>query len=131
MQSNATEGTLIWNALGAGYPENAVDEMVVTPAEYAAMVASQPKTAEEIVDALIGAVDAYMDGKAQVLGFKDRHSFALRAGIPGSSWHTKALVFGAWMDAINDYCWQAKLDCQNGLRTIPTVEQLIAELPTL
>ena len=102
MQSDATAGTLIGNAVSAGYFLADIEEQEVTPAAYAAMVAAQPKSANEIVDALIGAVDAFMDGKAQGMGFKDRHSFALRAGIPGSSWHSKALVFGAWMDGIND-----------------------------
>lgn len=81
--------------------------------------------------ALESAVDAFMDGKAREKGFRDRHSFALRAGIPGSSWHAQALVFGAWMDAVNDYCWQVKMDCLAGTRAVPTIETLRAELPVL
>lgn len=77
------------------------------------------------------AVDNFMDSKARAKGFRDRHSFALRAGITGSSWHDQAQVFGAWMDAVNDYCWQVLKDCGEGKRTVPTVEELLAELPEL
>lgn len=86
---------------------------------------------EQTIAALESAVDAFMDGKAQTKGFRDRHSFALRAGIPGSSWHARALVFGAWMDSVNDYCWQVKVDCLAGKREVPTVEELLAELPVM
>lgn len=86
---------------------------------------------EKYQEVLISAVDAFMDSKAQANGFRDRHSFALRAGIPGSSWHAQALVFGAWMDAVNDYCWQVQLDCLDGKRNVPTIETLLAELPVL
>jgi hypothetical protein len=96
---------------------------------------ARPRTAEEIASEtqreLESAVDAFMDSKARVKGFRDRHSFALRAGIPGSSWHAQALVFGAWMDAVNDYCYQVQLDCLDGKRTVPTVDELLAELPVL
>lgn len=91
----------------------------------------RPKTSAEIQRELEAAVDAFMDSKARVKGFRDRHSFALRAGITGSSWHAQALVFGAWMDAVNDYCYQVQLDCMDGKRTVPTVDELLAELPKM
>jgi hypothetical protein len=87
--------------------------------------------AEKTAAAMEAAVDAFMDSKARAKGFRDRHSFALRAGIPGSSWHAQALVFGAWMDAVNDYCYQVLEDCKAGTRTVPTVDELLAELPML
>lgn len=90
-----------------------------------------PKKPEQIQRELESAVDVLMDSKAQAKGFRDRHSFALRAGIPGSSWHAQALVFGAWMDAVNDYCYQVQLDCLGGKRTVPTVDELLAELPKM
>lgn len=91
----------------------------------------RPKTSTEIQRELETAVDAFMDSKARAKGFRDRHSFALRAGITGSSWHAQALVFGAWMDAVNDYCYQVQLDCLDGKRTVPTVDELLAELPKM
>ena len=94
---------------------------VPTPEEIAAQTRRQ----------LEFAVDEFMDSKAREKGFRDRHSFALRAGITGSSWHDQAQVFGAWMDAVNDYCWQVLVDCNEGKRTVPTVDELLAELPVL
>ena len=44
MQSHAREGTLISNALLAGFALADIEEREVTPAEYAALVALQPKT---------------------------------------------------------------------------------------
>lgn len=100
-------------------------------AEWVENVPTAEEIAQSTLSALESAIDNFMDSKAQALGFKDRHSFALRAGITGSSWHTKAQTFGAWMDSVNDYCYQVKLDCQSGTRQVPTEEQLIAELPKL
>lgn len=94
---------------------------VPTPEEIAAQTRAQ----------LEFAVDSFMDNKARAKGFRDRHSFALRAGITGSSWHDQAQVFGAWMDEVNDYCWRVLNDCGEGKRTVPTVEELLAELPVL
>ena len=96
------------------------------------MITIDPAKAAHVMQKkLEAAVDAFMDGKAKANGFSDRHSFALRAGIPGSSWHSQALVFGAWMDSVNDYCWQVLKDCSEDIRTAPTVEELLAELPVL
>lgn len=94
---------------------------VPTPEEIAAQTRAQ----------LEFEVDNFMDSKARERGFRDRHSFALRAGITGSSWHDQAQVFGAWMDAVNDYCWQVLKDCGEGKRTVPTADELLAELPVL
>ena len=89
------------------------------------------EAAEQTRAQLEFAVDNFMDGKAREKGFRDRHSFALRAGITGSGWHDQAQVFGAWMDEVNDYCWQVLKDCGEGNREVPTVEGLLAELPEL
>lgn len=107
---------LIWEELNAPPAP-----YVPTPEEIAAQTRAQ----------LEFAVDNFMDSKARAKGFRDRHSFALRAGITGSSWHDQAQVFGAWMDAVNDYCWQVLEDCKAELREVPTVNELLAELPVL
>lgn len=48
MQSNATEGTLIANAVAAAYAQSDVEERVVTDAEYQALVSAQPKSKFEV-----------------------------------------------------------------------------------
>jgi hypothetical protein len=42
MQSHATEGTLIQNAINSGYKKDDVTERVITMLEWAAIVAAQP-----------------------------------------------------------------------------------------
>lgn len=41
MQSHATEGTMIKNAVSGGYPENDVEELEMTSAEYTAAMKAQ------------------------------------------------------------------------------------------
>lgn len=123
--------------IGGKIPDDAIaseEPIIYTPPVVPAPEPYVP-TAEEIAAQtraqLEFAVDNFMDSKARAKGFRDRHSFALRAGITGSSWHDQAQVFGAWMDTVNDYCWQVLEDCKAGTRTVPTIEELLAELPGL
>ena len=60
MQSHATAGTLIANAERAGFRRDAIEEREVTPVEYAALMAAQPKSREEL-NALILAKLAMND----------------------------------------------------------------------
>ena len=47
------------------------------------------------------------------------------------SFQTEGIAFATWMDNCNAYGYQVMADCLAQLRTIPTVEELIAELPEL
>jgi hypothetical protein len=60
MQSHATEGTLIQNAIIAGYKKDDIIEKEVTPAEWTAILDAQPKPtmAKSRVDALTEALIA-------------------------------------------------------------------------
>lgn len=40
-------------------------------------------------------------------------------------------AFAAWRDDVWTYCYAALDDCTNGRRSIPTPEELVAELPPL
>lgn len=48
MQSAATEGTLIANAVLAGYSAADTEERLVTSEEYEVLLSAQPKTPEEL-----------------------------------------------------------------------------------
>ena len=50
MQSDATEGTLISNALIAGYAENEVEELVVTNQEYILLINTQEENDKTYAD---------------------------------------------------------------------------------
>jgi hypothetical protein len=63
MQSGATEGTLTQNAITAGYELADIEEREVTPEEYQALKASQPKTQDELnapILAELSALDSYI-----------------------------------------------------------------------
>ncbi len=50
MQSNATEGTLLTNALNNGYAENEVEELVVTDEEFSSLMKIQDEAARTYAD---------------------------------------------------------------------------------
>jgi hypothetical protein len=76
------------------------------------------------------AIETHMDEIAQADGWDNRWSCVARAGYP-NQYQAKGIAFGQWMDD----CWglilQANLAIEAGTRTIPTVEEAIAELPVM
>jgi hypothetical protein len=60
MQSHATAGTLIQNAINAGYKKDDVTEKEVTAAEWSAVLTAQPKptTVKSTIDVLTEALIA-------------------------------------------------------------------------
>src|SRR5665647_141725 len=65
MQSDATEGTLIRNAVGAGYAESDIEEKEVTNAEYKLLADAQSEAEKTYSDrrkSEYPPVSDYMDG---------------------------------------------------------------------
>lgn len=62
MQSHATEGTLIQNAVNAGYAASDVEEKEVAEAEYVALMAAQPKPKSELLAAINAQTAAAITG---------------------------------------------------------------------
>lgn len=87
-------------------------------------------TQEEIALAMERAIDAYIDSVAQAKGYDSRITATLRAGY-SNPWQAEGIVFGQWMDSVYTYCQQVQADALAGNRTIPTVEELISELPEI
>lgn len=79
---------------------------------------------------LEAAVDKHIDGTAQAKGYDNRVTCALRAGYP-NPWQTECLAFGQWMDSCYAKCFDVVAEVESGTRTIPTVKQLIEELPAM
>lgn len=57
MQSNATEGTLLQNAISSGYSADDVEEREVTGEEYRVIISNQPKTTDEQIVVLNAEYD--------------------------------------------------------------------------
>jgi len=96
-----------------------------TPEEIAAQQASEQ---QRIIAELTKALEAHYDLVAQAKKYDNRLTCALRAGYAGP-FKAEGTTFAIWMDTCNAYAYQVMGDVLNGLRSIPTAEELIAELP--
>jgi len=90
----------------------------------------KPKTNDEIVADLTSDLERHYDAMAQARRYDNRFTCALRAGYVGP-FQVEGIAFAQWMDTCNAYGYQVMADCLAGQRTIPTADQLIAELPPM
>lgn len=75
------------------------------------------------------ALDNYLDSVAQQYRFKDRGSLSSRAAYP-NQWQDLGIAFGTWMDSCNNVAYQGLQDVMDGKRTLPTIDEMLLELPT-
>lgn len=91
---------------------------------------SPPPTQAEQLKAIERRFEKHMDEVAQADGWDNRWTCAARAGY-ANPWQSKAIKFAQWMDA----CWMVAIQAQNdvvaGLRTIPTPDEAVLELPVM
>lgn len=87
-------------------------------------------TQEETIASLTKALEAHYDAKAREKRYDSRLTCALRAGYAGP-FQAEGEAFAIWMDNCNAYGYQVMAACMTNTRSIPTVEQLISELPVL
>lgn len=76
------------------------------------------------------ALEAHYDNVAQSRRYDNRLTCALRAGYPGP-FQPEGSTFAVWMDNCNAYAYQQLGVVKSGQRPMPTVEELIAELPSI
>lgn len=81
------------------------------------------------IQALTFALEQRYDEVAQIKRYDNRLTCALRAGYPGP-FQTEGTAFAVWMDNCNATAYQVMADCLQGLRPIPTAEQLLSEMPS-
>ena len=84
----------------------------------------------EIIAAMERVIESYMDAIAQGRRWDNRWTYVARSGYP-NAWQSEAAAYGQWMDACWAYAFQVQTDAQASNRTVPTAEELIAELPTM
>ena len=104
--------------------------IAITDEEAAILTAPPPPTPQEVLKAIEQAIEKHMDEVVQSKKYDNRDSCRLYAGYT-NPFQVEAIVFGQWVSA----CWvdsnQAQVDIANGLRTIPTPEEAVAELPIM
>ena len=88
-------------------------------------------TAEEIQAQLTAAVQAYMDSTVQTRGYDNIHTACSYANSTDHIFAAEGQACLQWRDMVWRKCYDILAEVQAGKRAIPTVEELIAELPVL
>ena len=96
-----------------------------------------PKSPAEIKKMLIAAVQNHLDNKAAEKGYGDEKTSPIvsacsYAAVP-NEFQTEAVIFLQWRSAVWAKCYQimGEVEATPPTRDIPTVEELILELPQL
>lgn len=90
------------------------------------------KTPADIKEELTSAVQKYMDNKARERGYDDiLKAVSYRGDAVNETFAKEAEACFVWRSAVWTKCYAILAEIEADLRGIPTVEELIAELPKL
>lgn len=92
----------------------------------------EPKTPDQIKAALTNAVQRHLDGTAQAFGYDgilSAVSYADESTVP--TFQEDGMKFRAWRSLVWATCYEIMQSVERLERDIPTMEQLISELPLL
>lgn len=92
--------------------------------------ASQPSEQQIIAD-LVNAVQGHLDAVARTRYYDGILSLCTYVTSTDSTFSNEGQAGVEWRDACWRTCYQVLADCKAGLRTPPTPEELLAELPTI
>lgn len=88
-------------------------------------------TDEEIQKQLTDAVQQYMDETAQTRNYDNIHTACSYSNSTDEIFRAEGTACLAWRDSVWRACYDILAEVKAGTRAIPTVEELIAELPVL
>jgi hypothetical protein len=88
-------------------------------------------TPGQIQRELVCAVQAYLDDTAKTRNYDGILSACTYATSTAANFQAEGQACVAWRDAVWLYCYQVMADIQADRRTIPTVAELVTELPVL
>lgn len=88
-------------------------------------------TEEEIQKMLTDGVQAYMDTTAQTRGYDNIHTACSYANSTDEVFKAEGTACLAWRDSVWRKCYNILDEVKTGIRPIPTLEEVIAELPEL
>lgn len=77
------------------------------------------------------AIEAYMTSVVQTRNYRDIHTAASYVNSTNEKFAKEGAACNKWRDDVWDKCYAILGDVENGLRPIPTLEEVIAELPLL
>ncbi len=98
------------------------------------LVAAQQE--QVVIKSMVDAVQAHLDSIAQLRGYGDENTSPTISIVSYTDdvnpvFAADAATFKAYRSACWTLCYQILADVKNGLRTAPTVEELLAELPVI
>ena len=88
-------------------------------------------TAEEIQKMLTDGVQAYMDTTAQTRGYDNIHTACSYVNSTDEVFKAEGTACLAWRDSVWRKCYTILNEVKTGKRAVPTLEEVIAELPVL
>lgn len=112
---------------------NANNATIVDKGEYYEVVEIPPyvPTAEEIQKMLTDGVQNYMDTTAQTRGYDNIHTACSYVNSTDEIFKAEGTACLAWRDSVWRTCYNILDEVKSGARPIPSLEEVIAELPVL
>ncbi len=88
-----------------------------------------PTQAEQLAT-LEGAVQQYIDGKAQAKGYDSAASCISYLNSTNATWKSDATAMNTWRDAVWGFCFTNEASVKAGTTPMPTAAELMAALPS-
>jgi len=95
------------------------------------MIGIRAKTEEELQNEYTKAMEDLMDTKAKSKGYDTRYTAALRTNSTVSKFKAEGQAYMEWMDNCYEIGYQILADVKAGTRTLPSIDNFLAELPEL
>jgi hypothetical protein len=130
MQSHGNDEVMIANATTQGFTDVIVKE--VTEDEFKELLKASDlinETTEQTITRLEGVLDRHLDATANLYRYESIRTMVTYATSTHPIFGVEGRAAVAYRDAVYAYGIQCIADVTNGLRSIPTEEQLISELP--
>lgn len=88
-------------------------------------------TEEELQQQFEDGIEAYMDSVVQTRNYKNIHTAASYVNSTNEKFAREGAACNKWRDDVWDKCYAILAEVKAGKRAIPTLEEVIAELPVL
>lgn len=88
-------------------------------------------TEEELQQQFEDGVEAYMTSVVQTRNYRDIHTAASYVNSTNEKFAKEGAACNKWRDDVWDKCYAILAEVKAGKREIPTLEEVIAELPVL
>lgn len=124
------------NSISA-YPDDGSQDYLIKSgmveiSEPDAMALANPSpSANEIITALTAVVQAHLDATARTRNYDGILSLCSYAASTSPKFGPEGLAGVAWRDAVWEACYAILEDVQAGSRSVPTANELMAELPAM